>query len=243
MLCVMYILASGTCKVLYIVASFLSLPFLPPSLSPSPLPPPSFLTSSPLLSTSLPPTLLSLCPHFLLPQDKLFSPLLFHTGVVFPFQALLIQTYSSTNYNSVSLRIVVILLLQGKLGGSEWQTLPEKLCGSNWRNYKDLPVFGKIVDVYLDGATPFFHCNILHTIAFETHFHAFSVQEQANSHHLVLISELVDIHPYSLYRPPSTDRQRFSLLYILYILCWNQFYIEGGSMHLVTKITTEWLKP
>ena len=80
----------------------------------------------------------------------------------------------------------------------------------------DVPEFGQILSVLVDGPTVIFNITILDTIQYVEHFHAFAVRHQAGRKHLVLSSELKDIHPYILYRSPvssvSVDRIYYVVL-------------------------------
>lgn len=86
-----------------------------------------------------------------------------------------------------------------KLNGKKYEKDAVLIIGQ----MNDHPVFGQIVDVLVDGPTVLFDISVLNTVQFVEKLHAFAVQMQTGHRHLFLSSDILDVHPYCLYRPPS----------------------------------------
>ena len=77
----------------------------------------------------------------------------------------------------------------------------------------ELPQFGEILQVLVEGPNILFHISVLLTLEFVDNFHAYKIQRQSGHTYLILSSDLdYDNHPYVLYQPCSV----FWSFYLLY---------------------------
>ena len=70
-----------------------------------------------------------------------------------------------------------------------------------------MPVFGRIIDIIVVSITDcYFVCEIFTTVTFNTHYHAYEVQEQRRPTRLVVCkqSELIDYHVLGMYHLSNT---------------------------------------
>ena len=65
----------------------------------------------------------------------------------------------------------------------------------------DLPMFGEITHVIVTNVNQYYLISdILHTVCFDPHFHAYEVEHNAvPTHHIIQPSSLIDHHPLGIY--------------------------------------------
>ena len=79
----------------------------------------------------------------------------------------------------------------------------------------ELPQFGEILQVLVEGPNILFHISVLLTLEFVDNFHTYKIQRQSGHTYLILSSYLdYDNYPYVLYQPCS-----YSGVFIYYNYC------------------------
>ena len=68
-------------------------------------------------------------------------------------------------------------------------TLYKKHCGLLLQAKHDIPVFGKLLDIYVVNTVLYFYVNVLETVEYSTHFHCFIVKKSPRDG-IVLSSDL-----------------------------------------------------
>ena len=68
-------------------------------------------------------------------------------------------------------------------------TLYKKDCGLVLEGKDDIPVFGKLLDIYVHDHTLYFHINILETLEYNSHFHCFVVKK-SHTDKIIIASDL-----------------------------------------------------